>query len=62
MQVKSDKGETTSISLDKQGNVVDYNKDTKNTSIGSKPIRPVKESISLAKVHKRLQPMASAYC
>ncbi|MGX1826640.1 WXG100 family type VII secretion target [Paenibacillus taichungensis] len=28
-QVKSDKGETTSISLDKQGNVVDYNKDTK---------------------------------
>ncbi|MDQ0658467.1 WXG100 family type VII secretion target [Paenibacillus sp. W2I17] len=27
-QVKSDKGETTSISLDKQGNVVDYTKDT----------------------------------
>ncbi|NMI07485.1 WXG100 family type VII secretion target [Paenibacillus sp. SZ31] len=27
-QVKSDKGETTTISLDKQGNVVDYSKDT----------------------------------
>lgn len=27
-QVKSDKGETTTISLDKQGNVVDYTKDT----------------------------------
>ncbi|WP_440116486.1 WXG100 family type VII secretion target [Paenibacillus sp. QZ-Y1] len=27
-QVKSEKGETTSISLDKQGNVVDYSKDT----------------------------------
>ncbi|WP_458462073.1 WXG100 family type VII secretion target [Paenibacillus sp.] len=27
-QVKSEKGETTTISLDKQGNVVDYSKDT----------------------------------
>ncbi|WP_419891162.1 WXG100 family type VII secretion target [Paenibacillus xylanexedens] len=27
-QVKSDKGETTTVSLDKQGNVVDYNKNT----------------------------------
>ena len=59
--MKSDKGETTTISLDKQGNVVDYSKDTEKYRYSEQRTSPVKAN-TLAKQHKPLQPTGLVCC